>query len=146
MKHLQTIILLFFSIISLGQTTEPKTNIIGKWTMVKHILVETGKPVEKLNNDAKIDYEFKIDGAYELTSAFKYQGKWDTVVTVGKWKISTDKRKIELFNNKFLSPHDKDGTCADHPLLIKKLSATEFVTEEYWFSEGPAGTSSYKKQ
>jgi hypothetical protein len=114
--------------------------------MVKHTLLENGKTVGKLNGDAKINYEFKADGTYKLTSAFKYKGKWDTVVTVGKWKISADNKNIELFNNKFLPPHDKDGTSADHPLIIKKLTATDFVTEEYWFSEAPAGTSSYKKQ
>lgn len=114
--------------------------------MVKHTLVENSKTVDKFNSDAKIVYEFSIDGSYKLTSAFKYQGKWDTVVTVGKWKISSDNKNIELFNNKFLPPHDKDGTCADHPLVIVKLTATDFVTKEYWFSEDPAGTSTYIKQ
>lgn len=110
------------------------------------MLVENGKSVDKFNSDSKINYEFKADGTYKLTSSFKFKGKWDTVVTIGQWKISSDNKKIELFNNKFLPPHDKDGTCADHPLPIKKLTATDFVTEEYWFSEDPAGTSSYKKQ
>jgi hypothetical protein len=146
MKHLQTFILLFFSAVLFGQTTDKKTNIVGKWVMVKHMLVENTKTVDKLNGDAKIAYEFKADGAYILTSSFKYKGKWETVVTVGKWKISADNKKIELFNNKFLPPNDKDGICADHPLIIKKMTATEFVTEECWFSEAPAGTSSYKKQ
>jgi len=146
MKHLQTIILLLFSTLLFGQTSDPKTSIVGKWTMFKHILVENGKPVDKFNSDAKIVYEFNVDGTYKLTSAFKYEGKWDTFVTVGKWKITSDKKKVELFNNKFLPPHDKDGTSADHPLTIKKMTSTEFVTEEYWFSEDPAGTSSYKKQ
>ncbi len=146
MKHLQTIILLFFSTILFGQVTDPNTNIVGKWTMVKHTLLENGKTVGKLNGDAKIIYEFKVDGTYKLTSAFKYKGKWDTVVTVGKWKVSAGNKNIELFNNKFLPPHDKDGTSGDHPLIIKKLTATDFITEEYWFSEAPAGTSSYKKQ
>jgi hypothetical protein len=146
MKYLQTIIILLFSTLLFGQISDPKTNIVGKWTMFKHILVENGKPVDKFNSDAIIVYEFNVDGTYKLTSAFKYQGKFDTVVTVGKWKISSDKKKIELFNSKFLPPHDKDGTCADRPLIIKKLTSTEFVTEEYWFSEVPVGTSSYKKQ
>ncbi len=146
MKFLQTIILFLFSTLLFGQTSEPKTNIVGKWTMVKHTLLENDKTVDKLNADGKIVYEFNADGTYKLTSSFKYQGKWDTVVTVGKWKISSDKKSIELFNNKFLPPHDKDGTCADHPLIIKKLTATDFVTEEYWYSEAAAGTSTYKKQ
>ena len=146
MRHFHIIILLFFYTTLFGQTSDSKNNIVGKWTMVKHTLLEKGKTVDKLNGDAKIIYEFKADGTYKLTSSFKYKGKWDTVVTIGKWKISTDKKNIELFNNKFLPPHDKDGTCADHPLVIKKLTAMDFVTEEYWFSEDPVGTSSYKKQ
>ena len=145
MKHIYAIILLLFSTLLFGQTSDPETNIVGKWTMVKHILAKNGKPVDKFNSDATIVYDFNDDGTYSLTSAFKYQGKWDTVVTVGKLKISADNKNVELYNNKYLPPHDKDGTCADHPLVIKKLTTTDFVTLEYWFSEVAAGTSSYKK-
>ena len=97
MKHLLTLILLFFSVVLFGQTTDKKINIVGKWVMTKHMLVENTKTVDKLNKNAKIAYEFKVDGTYKLTSSFKYNGKWDTVVTVGKWKISADNKKIEIF-------------------------------------------------
>ena len=146
MKYLQTIILFLLSTLLFGQSYDPKTTIVGKWTMVKHTLIENGRTEDKYNSDVEITYEFKADGTYQLTSSFKYQGKWDTIVTVGKWKISSESRSIELFENKFQPPHDKDGISVDHPLVIKKLTKSHFVTEEYWFSELTSGTSTYKKQ
>src|SRR6478735_8098619 len=107
MSHLLSIILLIISTISFGQTTDPKTHIIGKWVIVQHTLVVNGKPVDHLKGRARIIYEFKIDGTYILTSAFKYKEKWETEVRIGKWKISSDNKEIELFSNKILPPHDK---------------------------------------
>ena len=130
-----------------GQTTDSiRTNILGKWTISKHTLPEKGKVVNKFKAaETKITYEFRADGTYTNTSIWLFQGKWDTVVTVGKWKISPDKKNILTYDSKFLPPHNKDGQEADHPQKIIKLTKMEFVTEESLYSETP-GTSYYTKQ
>lgn len=132
--------------ITFGQTADIKASIVGKWNMVKHLLVENGKSVDKCNKDGKVSYEFKVDGTYRLAYSFKYQGKWHPYVVVGKWRNSQDEGKIVLYNNKYLPPNDKISCGPEHELVLKKLTPTDFVTEEYWFSEGPVGTSYYKKQ
>ena len=111
-------ILLFAYGVTVAQTADStKTKILGKWTIIKHTLPEKDKAVDKFKStETKIIYEFKKDGTYVLTSDWLFQGKWDKVVTVGKWKLSADSKQINLYDNKFLPPHDKDGTCADHPL------------------------------
>ncbi len=119
-----------------------KTKIVGKWILTKHTLLEKGKLVNKFNaQEGKIIFEFKDDGTYVNTSA----DTLNSIVTVGKWKISTNKKNIDTYENKFLPPHDKDGICANHPLRIIKLTASEFITNEYFYSESAAGTSYYKK-
>lgn len=146
MKYVQTLLLFLFSTMLVGQMPSPETNLIGKWAMVEHTLEENGKTIDKFNEDAQVAYEFNADGSYELRSSFKYNGKWNTVVTVGQWRISPDSTHVELFDNNFLPPHDTDGTCADHALVIVDLTSSVFVTEEYWFSEYPPGRSTYRKQ
>lgn len=140
---------LLFNVCSIfGQSIDSiNVKLIGDWTLYKHTLLEKGKNEDKFNPiETKIIYEFKRDFTYKLISTWKFQDKGDSIITVGKWKISADKKQINLYDNKFLPPHDKDGICADHPLKIVKLTKTDFVTEEYIYNEFPVGISYYKKQ
>ncbi len=138
-----TILLILTTATVHGQSTDSiKAQIIGKWLLVKHTLLENKKTVDKLTSDTKNIFEFKKDGTYKNTST----NKFGTVITVGKWKVSADKKAIDTYDNKFLPPWDKNAICADHPLNIIKLNKFEFVTNECLYSESPAGTSYYKKQ
>src|ERR1700722_16193187 len=134
MKNFRSIItglLLLTSGLAFGQTTDSiKMKIVGKWLLVKHTLVEHLKIVDKLTPDTKDTYEFKNDGAYRNTTT----NKFGTVIVLGHWRISSDGKSIETYNNKFLPPSDHTGTTinndADHPLKIIKLTLNEFVPNE----------------
>jgi hypothetical protein len=117
-----------------------QTQIIGNWIMSKHMLEQNGVSKDMWTSEFKATYSFKHDGTWMSTYWRKGYG---TVITVGKWKVVDNGKKIQLYGNRFLPPHDKDGKVADHKLDVLKLSNSEFVTNEYMFAEDPVGTSYY---
>lgn len=128
---------------SFGQTIDTNsTKITGKWILVKHILLENGKLSNKLTNNQTFTYEFNIDGTYTWKCIDKSYG---ITTFKGKWEIADNGRTIHLYDNSD-EPDDPKVTIADHDLKIINLTATEFITEEYLFSENPIGKSYFKKQ
>ncbi|MES2133667.1 MAG: hypothetical protein V4506_15060 [Bacteroidota bacterium] len=138
-----SIALLFLTTNFFGQPTDTvSTKIIGKWLLVRHTLVEKGVSTNKLTSNQTYTYQFNKDGTYNITYKDK---KYGANVTAGKWKKIENGKKISLYENTDV-PDDPMVLIGDHDLKIIKLSSTDFVTEEYLFSEDPIGTSYYKKQ
>ena len=122
-------------------SSEVKTMIIGKWTMSKFTLDHNGIAENMWTTEFKNTYTFNSNGTW--TSTYWRKG-YGTNVSAGKWTVIEGGTKIHLYNNKFLPPHDKDGTLANHNLNVLKLSDREFITNECMFGEVP-GTSYYRK-
>lgn len=86
--------------------------------------------------------EMRIDmkGTYERIWKEK-NGK--TTSTVGKWKISSDNKKLTLYNSYFI-PKTKD-ICADRTYDVVMLTPTTFHFKENLCTEDLEGITMYTK-
>lgn len=139
-------ILIFHLLLSsfiFGQTTDSVSiKLTGKWLLVKHTLLENGKLINKITPNQIYTYEFNADGTYQVSYFDKQLG---TTLNAGKWKIIDNENKIHFYDNTDV-PDDPMISIGDHDLTIIKLTSTEFITEEYLFSEDPIGKSYYIHQ
>lgn len=138
-----TIVNLFCTVQASAQlkATLPR-GVLGTWELVNHIMEVDGKPVEKKTGEWWSRLRFEADGSYRSTM------QWgdDAVVTVGSWKVNADSSDVFLHDNRFLPPHDVDGTVADGPLDLVELEKERMVIKEFLFSEGTPGTSTYRRR
>ena len=146
MKTFQTqifTILFLFATNTYGQIIDSTSSkVVGKWLLVKHTLPEKGKEKNFLTANDIYTQEFNADGTYQ---AKWFDKKLGATVNEGKWKLIDNGRKIHLYNISDV-PDDPIILISDHDLSIIKLTTTEFVTEEYLFTEAPIGRSYYEKQ
>jgi hypothetical protein len=121
------------------------SELVGKWVMSSHVLPKNDVALSQFNTGDLISYEFKSDGSYYHVWAATYQGKRDSIVTVGKWSISKNGKIIQTSDNSFI-PHQDNVLCGNYQLPIVKLNEQVFITKEHMYTEGKPGKSYYVKQ
>lgn len=143
MRSLLAIVILLCAVHASAQFKVPVAKgVPGSWELLSHVLDVEGKAVEKKTGAWRSTLRFEADGSYRGTLQFGD----DPVVTAGSWKVNEDSSDVFLHGNRFLPPHDTDGTVADRPLGLVELEKDRMVIKEHLFSEDIPGTSTYRRR
>ena|ERR1700730_9747560 len=147
MKSIRTVaagLFFLFPLICIAHTPDTlKSNLAGRWLLVKHTIPDKGKPVNELPADQVYSFEFRNNGTYSVI----YDDRKNNAVTTlrGKWKIVNKGKTLKLYDNKSV-PDDPLHMIADRSLPIFSLTSTQFVIKELLFGMDIPGTSYYKRQ
>ena len=147
MKKLTTVIIILLVVLPVTNFAQSagnaKTNLAGKWLLVKHTLTEKGKVDDLLTPNEIYTFDFAPGGSY----AVSYTNKKNESTTVyrGKWKFVNNGKQLNLYDNNTV-PVDPKTLVGNKQLPVIRLTSKEFVTKELLFGMDLLGTSYYKKQ
>ncbi len=136
------ILLLAFNHVQSQNTDSLSKKLAGKWLLTKHVIVDSSSTIEHVDTNLTCTFEFFENGTCCVTYSDKRYGQ---TVNNGKWKFSNDGTKVLLFDIVDV-PDDPLVFISDHDMPVVSLTTTQFVINEYLFSESKMGASYYIRQ
>jgi hypothetical protein len=144
-QSMARIVILFllssFCLSASGQNIKP-SDVPGKWVLTRHLITVNGKRVNKMDPKRVSSYSFSNDGTYRLSEGELGNNK--IYITKGKWKVTANGKKIQLYNNVDV-PHESGVQTGDMDLLIEYLDGEYYLTYTYGDTTFPPNTDCWKK-
>ncbi len=115
--------------------------ITGNWSLSKHTITKKGLTVEEPDKNRSSTYDFYKTGKYRLID----QEGNSQFITMGKWKVIDEGKKVHLFNNTDI-PDDPQILIGDHDLNIVFVKGVMHLTHSFGDSLFSPETYYYTKK